>query len=97
MFNALSVCFGNPALNSTPVTTPITSPTPAVEAAPSVSDLPKKVKVIVHRKNALADSGMIPQEIANKCYEALNPECNLNLCEFLKNFWDPEKSEYIKK
>ena len=96
LFNALSVRFGNPALNSTPVTTPIPAPTPVVEAAPSVSDLPKKAKVIVHRKNALADSGMIPQEIANKCYEALNPECNLNLCEFLKNFWDPEKSEYIK-
>ena len=41
LFNALSVRFGNPTLNTTPVTTLSPAPTPVVEAAPSVSDLPK--------------------------------------------------------
>lgn len=66
-----------------------TTPTP-------VETTPKKKIVIVHRKNSLAESGMIPAEVADKCYEALNPDCTLKLCEFLRNFWDPEKSEYIK-
>ena len=60
------------------------------------AETPKKKVVVVHKKNALADSGMIPAEIANKVYEPLNPECTMNLCEFLHNFWTPEKSEYIK-
>ncbi len=67
----------------------IVAPTPFVEA-------PKKKVLVVHKKKALADSGMIPEEIANKCYEPLNPDCSMNLCEFLKNFWDPEKSEYVQ-
>ncbi len=48
------------------------------------------------KKNLLSDSGMIPEEFAKKCYDPLNPECTIKLCEFLKNFWDPEKSSYIK-
>ena len=78
-----------------------TTSTPVVESAP-INELPveepapKKKVVVVHKKNALADSGMIPAEIAKKVYEPLNPECTMNLCEFLHNFWTPEKSEYIK-
>ncbi len=56
----------------------------------------EKEEVTVVKKNALSDSGMIPAEIANKAYLPMNPECNLKLCEFLHNFWTPEKSEYIK-
>ena len=67
----------------------VVTPTPSVEA-------PKKKVVVIHKKNALSDSGMIPAEVAAKCYEALNPECNMKLCEFLVNFWTPEKSEYIQ-
>lgn len=73
------------------VAAPVVSvtPTPSVEAS-------KKKVVVVHKKNALSDSGMIPTEVAAKCYEALNPECTMKLCEFLVNFWTPEKSEYIQ-
>ena len=67
----------------------VVTPTPSVEAS-------KKKVVVVHKKNALSDSGMIPAEVAAKCYEALNPECTMKLCEFLVNFWTPEKSEYIQ-
>ena len=56
----------------------------------------KKAVIVVPKKKSLATSGLIPEEMANKCYEALNPECNLKLCDFLKNFWTPEKSEYIQ-
>ena len=56
----------------------------------------KKAAIVVPKKKSLAASGLIPEEMANKCYEALNPECNLKLCDFLKNFWTPEKSEYIQ-
>ena len=67
----------------------VVTPTPSVEAS-------KKKVVVIHKKNALSDSGMIPAEVAAKCYEALNPECTMKLCEFLVNFWTPEKSEYIQ-
>ena len=56
----------------------------------------KKAVIVVPKKKSLATSGLIPEEMANKCYEVLNPECNLKLCDFLKNFWTPEKSEYIQ-
>ncbi|MBO4706817.1 MAG: site-specific integrase [Spirochaetaceae bacterium] len=67
----------------------VVAPTPSVEA-------PKKKVVVVHKKNALSDSGMIPADVAAKVYEPLNPECTMKLCEFLVNFWTPEKSEYIQ-
>ncbi|MCI7566541.1 MAG: hypothetical protein MST05_07555 [Treponema sp.] len=77
-----------------PVQTPVQT---VVNTIPATTiETPKKKVVVVHKKNALADSGMIPAEIANKVYEPLNPECTMNLCEFLHNFWTPEKSEYIK-
>ena len=77
-----------------PVQTPVKN---VVNTIPATTiETPKKKVVVVHKKNALADSGMIPAEIANKVYEPLNPECTMNLCEFLHNFWTPEKSEYIK-
>lgn len=70
---------------------------PAVEVAPTPSvEAPKKKIVVVHKKNALSDSGMIPADVAAKVYEPLNPECTMKLCEFLVNFWTPEKSEYIQ-
>ena len=65
-----------------------------VEAASAV--VSEKQKAIIHKKNALTTSGMIPAEMAQKVYEPLNPECTLKLCEFLQNFWTPEKSEYIQ-
>ena len=68
---------------------PVVTPTPSVEA-------PKKKVVVIHKKNALSDSGMIPADVAAKVYEPLNPECTMKLCEFLVNFWTPEKSEYIQ-
>ncbi len=77
-----------------PEQTPVKNVVNTIPAAPAET-LKKKV-VVVHKKNALADFGMIPAEIANKVYEPLNPECTMNLCEFLHNFWTPEKSEYIK-
>ena len=78
-----------------------TTPTPVVESAP-INELPveepapKKKVVVVHKKNALADSGLLPEDVAQKVYEPLNPDCTIKLCEFLRNFWTPEKSEYIK-
>ena len=77
-----------------PVQTPAQTVVNTIPAAPA--ETPKKKVVVVHKKNAIADSGMIPEEIAKKVYEPLNPECTMNLCEFLHNFWTPEKSEYIK-
>lgn len=68
---------------------PVVAPTPSVDA-------PKKKVVVVHKKNALSDYGMIPEDVASKVYEPLNPECTMRLCEFLRNFWTPEKSEYIQ-
>lgn len=65
-----------------------------VEAAPV--EVSEKTKAITPKKNALTTSGMIPAEMAQKVYEPLNPECTLKLCEFLQNFWTPEKSEYIQ-
>lgn len=67
----------------------VVAPTPSVEA-------PEKKVVVVHKRNALSDSGMIPADVAAKVYEPLNPECTMKLCEFLVNFWTPEKSEYIQ-
>ncbi len=67
----------------------VVAPTPSVEA-------PKKKVVVVHKKNALADSGLLPEDVAQKVYEPLNPDCTIKLCEFLRNFWTPEKSEYIQ-
>lgn len=67
----------------------VVAPTPSVEA-------PKKKVVVVHTKNALADSGLLPEDVAQKVYEPLNPDCTIKLCEFLVNFWTPEKSEYIQ-
>ena len=78
-----------------------TTPTPVVESAP-INKLPveepapKKKVVVVHKKNALADSGLLPEDVAQKVYEPLNPDCTIKLCEFLRNFWTPEKSEYIQ-
>ena len=74
-----------------------TEAAPAVVVAPTPSvEEPKKKVVVVHKKNALSDSGMIPADVAAKVYEPLNPECTMKLCEFLVNFWTPEKSEYIQ-
>ena len=73
----------------------VAAPAVVVTPTPSVKAKKKKV-VVIHKKNALSDSGMIPAEVAAKCYEALNPECTMKLCEFLVNFWTPEKSEYIQ-
>ena len=83
--------------------TPVQSvaPTPVVEAepvkaAPVEEPAPKKKVVVVYKKNALADSGLLPEDVAQKVYEPLNPDCTIKLCEFLRNFWTPEKSEYIQ-
>ena len=98
LFDILGSKFGF----STPVQTATDStPAVAVPAAPVVAptpsiDAPKKKVVVVHKKNALSDSGMIPEDVASKVYEPLNPECTMRLCEFLRNFWTPEKSEYIQ-
>lgn len=73
----------------------VAAPTVVVAPTPSVEATKKKV-VVVHKKNALSDSGMIPADVAAKVYEPLNPECTMKLCEFLVNFWTPEKSEYIQ-
>ena len=73
------------------------APTPVVEVASVVEEPPPKKKVVVvHKKNALADSGLLPEDVAQKVYEPLNPDCTIKLCEFLRNFWTPEKSEYIQ-
>ena len=43
------------------------APTPVVEAAPVVEEpAPKKKVVVVHKKNALADSGLLPEDVAQK-------------------------------
>ena len=85
-----------PAINVTPVV-PAVVPVPAVVSSPTPSvGAHKKKVVIVHKKNALMESGMIPADVAAKVYEPLNPDCTLKLCEFLRNFWTPEKSEYIQ-
>ena len=52
-------------------TTPIVTPTPVVEQVAESAGSPKK-KFIVHKKNKLVTSGMIPAEMAQKVYEALN-------------------------
>ena len=90
LYIELAAKFGSsvPVLNTTP--------TPVVEAAPVEEPAPKKKVVVVHKKNALADSGLLPEDVAQKVYEPLNPDCTIKLCEFLRNFWTPEKSEYIK-
>ena len=67
-----------------------------VETSVEKSDEVKQPKIVPSKKNALTASGMIPAEMAQKVYEPLNPECTLKLCEFLQNFWTPEKSEYIQ-
>ena len=78
-----------------------TTSTPVVESAP-INELPveepapKKKVVVVHKKNAIADSGLLPEDVAQKVYEPLNPDCTIKLFDFLRNFWTPEKSEYIK-
>ena len=77
-----------------PVQTPVQTVVNTIPAAPA--ETPRKKFVVVHKKNALADFGMIPAEIANKVYEPLNPDCTIKLCDFLRNFWTLEKSEYIK-
>ena len=95
LYDMLATKFGAsiPVLNTTP--------TPVVESAP-INELPveepapKKKVVVVHKKNALADSGLLPEDVAQKVYEPLNPDCTIKLCEFLRNFWTPEKSEYIQ-
>ena len=89
---ALQFGFGTPA---------ITTPTPVVKAAQikqmtAEEPSPKKKVVVIHKKNALADSGLLPEDVAQKVYEPLNPDCTIKLCEFLRNFWTPEKSEYIQ-
>ncbi len=104
LYAELSKKYGNttitvpsPVTIQTPVVAPVPAPTPVMEAA-SVSEsteTPKK-KFIVHKKNKLVTSGMLPEDMAYKVYQPLNPECALNLCDFLRNFWTPEKSEYIQ-
>ena len=84
-----------PALSVPVESVAVTLPTPAVTPTPSV-EAPKKKVVIVHKKNTLIESGMIPADVAAKVYEPLNPDCKMKLCEFLVNFWTPEKSEYIQ-
>lgn len=97
LYTELSKRFGN---NASVQVAPLPEQTPVknvVNTIPAtITETPKEKIVVVHKKNALADSGMIPAEIANKVYEPLNPDCKMNLCEFLHNFWTPEKSEYIK-
>lgn len=99
LYDMISVKFGftsvsTPVLNNSPAPRQLLSQmnTEPIKTEPES----KKKIVVVHKKNSLAESGMIPAEVADKCYEALNPDCSLKLCEFLRNFWDPEKSEYIK-
>ena len=96
---ALQFGFGVPAVTApTPVTIvePAKTVTSVVVSAPVEEPAPKKKVVVVHKKNALADSGLLPEDVAQKVYEPLNPDCTIKLCEFLRNFWTPEKSEYIK-
>ena len=68
----------------------VQTPVPVPIAAPA------ETTTVIPKKNALSDSGLLPEDVAQKLYEPLNPECKMNLCEFLQNFWTPEKSEYIK-
>lgn len=75
----------------------VVSLTPAEKNEMQINEpVSEKTKAITPKKNALTTSGMIPAEMAQKVYEPLNPECTLKLCEFLQNFWTPEKSEYIQ-
>ena len=75
----------------------VVSLTPAENNEMQINEpVSEKTKAITPKKNALTTSGMIPAEMAQKVYEPLNPECTLKLCEFLQNFWTPEKSEYIQ-
>ena len=85
----------NISVTTTDPTPQVAAPAVVVAPTPSI-DAPKKKVVVVHKKNALSDSGMIPVDVAAKVYEPLNPECTMKLCEFLVNFWTPEKSEYIQ-
>ena len=68
---------------------------PVVQTPVPIS-APAETTTVIPKKNALTDSGLLPEDVAQKLYEPLNPECKMNLCEFLQNFWTPEKSEYIK-
>ena len=68
-----------------------------INELPVEEPAPKKKVVVVHKKNALADSWLLPEDVAQKVYEPLNPECTIKLCEFLVNFWTLEKSEYLEK
>lgn len=92
-----AVIASNSIITQVPVTPPTAVVTPAPVVAPvAVSAETPKKKFIVHKKNKLVTSGMLPEDMAQKVYQPLNPECTMNLCEFLRNFWTPEKSEYIQ-
>lgn len=96
---ALQFGFGVHSITApTPVTIaePVKTATVIAVSAPVEEPAPKKKVVVVHKKNALADSGLLPEDVAQKVYEPLNPDCSIKLCEFLRNFWTPEKSEYIQ-
>lgn len=97
--------FGSPVIVQAPVNVaptpviqvePVKTATSVAVSVPIEEAAPKKKVVVVHKKKALMESGMIPAEVAQKVYEPLNPDCTLKLCEFLRNFWTPEKSEYIQ-
>ena len=55
-----------------------------------------KTEVYKNQKKLLEHSSLLPQQFAKKCYEPANPECTIKLCEFLKKFWDPQISDYIR-
>ncbi len=95
LYKALSARLGNdtPSEASAPAPIPEPVPVPAPSPLPENKPALNKTNLV---KNALTESGMIPSDVAQKVYEPLNPDCTMNLCEFLRNFWTPEKSEYIK-
>ena len=74
----------------------IQTPETTNEITSEQEEQPTKKKVIIHKKKTLLQSDLLPTDMAEKCYQPLNPECKLKLCEFLQNFWIPEKSEYIQ-
>ncbi len=98
LFDMLGAKFGFsvPVQAAADPTPTVSVPATPIVTPPSSVEAPKKKVVVVHKKNALVDSGMIPADVAAKVYEPLNPDCTLKLCEFLRNFWNPEKSEYIQ-
>ena len=60
----------------------VMAPSAPVVPTPSV-EVPKKKIVVVHKKNALSESRMIPADVAAKVYEPLNPDCRLKTMNVL--------------